>query len=137
MVKCPVCAKDINELDESCPYCHIVFDDMIEEENSTLEERTDVNSEIHKEENNNEKTITNAKCLNFMANINIILSIIGAIVIWVNFSTIEYKTTSKYATPVTEVNWYGIFGGIGMLIIGFTLFFLLKTIVDIYWKEEK
>lgn len=52
MIKCTVCKNEINELDESCPYCQIVFDDMIEEENKTLEERTDVNLEIHKEENN-------------------------------------------------------------------------------------
>lgn len=84
----------------------------------------------------NEKN-TNADCLNAMATVNIILSIIGAIAIWVNFSTIEYTTTSKYATPVTEINWYGILGGIAVLIAGFTLFFLLKTIVDIYWEVEK
>lgn len=135
MVKCPVCGKDINELDESCPYCHIVFDDMIEEVEEMKEE-----PEIRKEQNsvnNNEETITNAKCLNFMANLNIILSIICAIVIWVNFSTIEYKTTSKYATSITEINWYGIFGGFGVLIAGFTLFFLLKTVVDIYGEVEK
>ncbi len=132
MVKCPVCRKDINELDESCPYCHIVFDDDINED---VEEKYK-EVEIHKEEKNDEKKITNAKCLNFMANINIILSIISAIIIWANFSIIEYKATSKYATSFTEINWYGIFGGFGVLIVGFTVFFLLKTVVDIYNEVE-
>ena len=52
MVKCPVCRKDINELDESCPYCHIVFDDDINEDvqetedlKTNLEEISDITLE--------------------------------------------------------------------------------------------
>ena len=31
MVECPTCKKEINELDERCPYCNTIFEDMIEE----------------------------------------------------------------------------------------------------------
>lgn len=119
-MKCPVCKANVNELDEVCPVCKTNFDDY----------------EKGKQKFKEEPKKTNADYLNFMAIINIVLSIIGAITIWVNFSTIEYTTTSKYATPVTDINWYGILGGIGILIIGFTVFFLLKTIIDIYDKVE-
>lgn len=132
MVECPVCKKEINELDESCPYCHIIFDDMIEEVKTS-----EIRAETYEEDVYKQEKSTNADCLNFMANLNIILTIISAISIWVMFSTIEYKTTSKYATYVTEINWYGVIGGFGVLIVGFTLFFLLKTVADIYWRVEK
>lgn len=121
MIKCPVCKKKISELDERCPYCHINLDDITED----VEES---------------KRITSADCLNVMANINIILSIIGAILIWVNFGTTEITHKGTYfSSGYTEnvANWYGIFGGIVILIAGFTLFFLLKTIVDIYWEVER
>lgn len=84
-----------------------------------------------RKENFMKKKKTNADCLNAMASLNIVLSIIGAIAIWLNFSTIEYK--SGYS----EANWYGIIGGISVLVVGFTLFFLLKTVADIYWEVEK
>ncbi len=119
-MKCPVCKANVNELDEVCPVCKANFDDY----------------EKGKEKFKEEPKKTNADYLNYMAIINIVLSIIGAIAIWVNFSTIEYTTTSKYATPVTEINWYGIFGGIAVLIAGFTLYFLLKTVIDIYDEIE-
>ncbi len=70
---------------------------------------------------------TNADYLNFMANLNIVLSIIGTIAIWVNFGMTEYD----------EFNWIGIISGIAVLIAGFTLFFLLQTIIDIYEEVEK
>lgn len=94
---------------------------------------TEANQVIDKKE---EKR-TNADCLNFMANLNIILSIIGAIAIWINFSTIKYKATSIYGSTYSEINWIGIIGGFAVLLGGFTLFFLLKTIVDIYYEVEK
>lgn len=78
---------------------------------------------------------TNADILDFMANLNIVLTVISSIVIWFKFSTIE--TVSKYGIATTEMNWYGIIGGFVILISGFTLFFLLKTVVDIYWEVEK
>lgn len=140
MVKCPVCKKEISELDESCPYCHTIFDDMTESDDMTEEI-----SETERKTENYEKEIydkkrTNADCLNFIANINIILSIIGAILIWVNFGTAEITHKSTYFSngyTETIANWYGIFGGVAVLIAGFTLYFLLKTIVDIYWETEK
>ena len=123
MIKCPVCKKEISELDESCPYCNIVFN----ADNSVKE-----NSEYGKK--------NNAYYLNIMAYVNIILSIAGAILIWINFGTAEVAHKSTYLSSgytETIANWYGIFGGVAVLIIGFTLFFLLKTIVDIYWEIEK
>jgi len=63
-----------------------------------------------------------------VAFINIVLSIIATILIWINFSV------SKITD---EINLLGITGGIAVLITGFTLFFLLRTIVDIYRKVEK
>lgn len=120
-MRCPVCKEKVNELDEVCPNCKTNFDEY----------------EEHEKKYTKEFKNTNADRLNFMAYINLVLSIVGAIAIWVNFSTIEYKATSKYATSITEINWYGIFGGIGILIVGFTLFFLLKTVADIYWEVGK
>lgn len=123
-MKCPVCKEKINELDEVCPNCKTKFDDY-ERKYGKREEST------------------NANRLNVMANINIILSIIGAIAIWANFSTLEVMTQSTYKNyssgyyTDTVINWYGILGGLGVLIVGFTLFFLLKTIADIYWEVEK
>lgn len=116
MIQCPVCRKEVSELDESCPYCGIEFDDT-------------VTGEKYKNENLEGEDISfgNAKCLNIMAYINITLSIVAAILIWINFSI------SKITD---EVNLLGIFGGIAILIMGFTSFFLLKTIVDIYRKVE-
>ena len=69
----------------------------------------------------------NADALNFMAVINIIISIVGAITVWSNFGTTRYE----------ETNWFGIIGGLAILIVGFTQFFLLKTVVDIYDKVDK
>lgn len=113
-MRCPVCKANVNELDEICPVCKTNFEDY----------------ERAKENFKEEIKKTNADFLNIMAYINIILSIIATVIIWVNFSTIEYR--SGY----TETNWYGVFGGIGILIAGFTLFFLLKTVVNIYDKIE-
>lgn len=136
MVKCPVCQKEISELDEKCPYCHIIFDDMISE--NIQEER--IIQEIQTEENAEYKSRNNANYLNIMAYINIVLSIVGAISIWVCFSTVEVTKKYTYSSGTYTdqvINWYGIFGGLGILIVGFTLFFLLKTLCDIYWKVER
>lgn len=123
-MKCPVCKEKVNELDEVCPNCKTNFDEY--------ERKYEKKSES-----------TNADRLNVMANINIMLSIIGAILIWVNFSTMEvtkesiFKNYSSGHYTATVINWYGVIGGIAVLIVGFTLFFLLKTIVDIYKEVEK
>ena len=81
--------------------------------------------EIQQTNNNEEKTKTrNADYLEKMAYVNVILFVIGAIYVIAN-------------SFVDEVNWIGIAIGIATLIVGFTLFFLLRTIVDIYRKVEK
>lgn len=142
MVKCPVCKKEINELDESCPYCHIIFDDMIDEDFQETEELIEEIKEENNQAENNTKdlSICNADKLNIMANVNIIISIVGAFLLWCNFSTIEITKKYTYTSGTytdTVINWYGILGGVGILIAGFTLFFLLKTVADIYWEVEK
>lgn len=112
-MKCPKCDAEIEENVTNCPYC---------------------GSEVKELEKQEERT--NADCLNFMANLNIVLSIISAIAVWVNFSTIEVIGRYTYETT-TKTNWFGIIGGFGILIAGFTLFFLLKTIVDIYNEVQR
>lgn len=77
----------------------------------------------------------NASCLNFMANLNLILSIIGSIIIFIKFSVI--KDVSIYGVEHNSINWIGIISGIGIFIGGLTLFFLFETIVDIYWEVER
>lgn len=129
MVECPVCKKEISELDESCPYCHINLIDMAED---SEEKRKTI--EIH------DRGIASADCLNIMANLNLILSIISAIIIWFCFSTTEITKNYTYISGTYTdkvINWYGILGGVAILFTGFTLFFLLKTIVDIYYEVEK
>lgn len=82
------------------------------------------NMKLEEDRNIEENTRTNADCLNDIANINLVLSIIGAVWILAN-------------SFIDKVNWMGITIGIASLIAGTTLFFLLKTIVDIYWEVEK
>lgn len=142
MVECPKCKKEISELDEKCPYCNTEFEDMkneVSEVTKVLKQITKEN-ECDIEDCTQHTSVCNAQCLNVMAYINIILSIIGAIFVWCNFSTIEIQGKYSYIlekyTTSTEINWYGIAGGFGVLIAGFTLFFLLKTIIDIYWKVK-
>lgn len=137
MVECPTCKKQINELDEKCPYCNTIFEDMIEKVEKIKE---NVKIEEENEKYREEKERTNADYLNFMAVVNIIISIIGAITVWCNFATTEvfYKATYlRESYTETTANWGGIIGGIAILIVGFTQFFLLKTVVDIYDKVAK
>ena len=137
MVECPTCKKEINELDERCPYCNTIFEDMIEE---TEEIKENIKIEKENEEYQEEKERTNADILNFMAVVNIIIFIVGAIIIWCNFATTEVFHKATYLREgytETIVNWGGIIGGIAILIVGFTQFFLLKTVVDIYDKVAK
>lgn len=102
-MKCPVCKKEISELDEICPNCKTNFDDY---------ER---NKKGHTKEVYEGKV--NADYLNIMAFINIILTFIGAI-----------------AICIYNISILTIITAIGILIAGFTLFFLLRTIVDIYYN---
>ncbi len=81
--------------------------------------------EIQENNKDEEKTKTkNADYLEKMAYVNVILFVIGAIYVIAN-------------SFVDEMNLIGITIGIATLIVGFTLFFLLRTIVDIYRKVEK
>ena len=68
---------------------------------------------------------TNADKLQILAYINIVIAIISAIIVWIKFSFISINGKDA-------VNWFGIIGGICLLITGLTIFYLLKTIVDIY-----
>ena len=123
-MRCPICKEKVNELEDVCPNCKTNFEEY--EKEKKFREMSEG---------------SNADRLNIMAYINLILSIIGAICIWINFSKVEVVGKYNYITrdyaKSTVTNWYGIFEGIGVLIAGLTLFFLLKTIVDIYWKVEK
>lgn len=118
-MKCPICKANVNELADFCPNCKTNFDEY----------------EKYSKKHRKEGSRINADVLDFVANLNIVLTVISSIIIWFKFSTIE--TVSKYGTTTTEMNWYGIAGGFVILISGFTLFFLLKTVVDIYWEVEK
>lgn len=69
--------------------------------------------------------------LNIFAAINLIISIISAVYIWVNFSvTNTAYSYSSYTT--TTINWSGIIAGAGVLLGGLTLYYTLSTIADIY-----
>lgn len=109
-MKCPVCKEEVNEGENSCPHCKIIF--------------TDFDDKIDNEEDKIAKGRTNADWLNSIANINLIISIIVSIITWVEF----FDTT---------INWWGVVVIGAILLSGVTLFFLLKTVVDIYNKVKK
>lgn len=104
-MKCSNCNTEIEDWRVECPKCKI-------------------NIEKYNEGERKVAKTTNADCLNLMATINIVLSIIGAITVWANYGMTKYS----------DFNWIGIASGIGILIAGFTVFFLLKTVVDIHDK---
>lgn len=107
MVKCPKCGKEVEEWRAECPYCRINFEKYNQDSrNDNLESRN------------------NAYYLNILSITNLIISIVGAILIWINY----------YKDYYDNINWIGIIGGIAVLIGGLTLFFLLRTITDIYYK---
>lgn len=86
-MKCPVCKTKVNELDEVCPNCKTNFDDY----------------EEHYKKHEREEKRTNANCLNVLAVINLIISILGTITIWVTF--FSYRTVDKYGKITLETNW--------------------------------
>lgn len=110
-MECPNCKKEIEDWRAECQYCNINFEDY-EKGKEKFKERTKK---------------TNADVLNIIAIINLCLSIVGALIIGIYYGVIEYD----------EMNWIGIITGIGVLLSGITLFFVLETIVDIYRKVEK
>ncbi len=124
-MKCPVCKNKIKDiLADECPYCKTKFDDVKERK--------------YKTNYNNEKC--NADILNVFANINLIISIIVAIFIWIRFSVIEkigeYNFIKGEYAKTAEINWCAILGGIGIIFSGLTLYFTLKTIIDIFDKVD-
>lgn len=108
-MKCPICKANIDELDEICPNCKTNFDDY--EKNKNIQQKRD------SRDMDDEKV--SADYLNIMANIDIMLTIISAIAIF--FYDFSIVNTVLAVT---------------ILISGFTIFFLLKTIVDIYYNTE-
>jgi hypothetical protein len=80
--------------------------------------------------NENKEKRTNADNLHTVACIYVLLSIISAIIVWTKFSIVE-------RTYADAINWFAILGGIAILFIGATIYFLFETIVDIYEKVEK
>lgn len=119
MVKCPKCGGEVEEWSNECPYC-----------------------KINLEKYNKGETINrnNAYWLNILAIINIVLSIIASITIFINYSTMEVIEDYDYISGTyteTVINWIGIIGGIAVLITGFTIYFTLKTIIDIHNMTEE
>mgnify|MGYP005791972243 CR=1 FL=1 len=107
-MKCTNCGKEIENWRAECPYCKMNFE-------------------------KNKQNSSNAKYLNIMANINLVICIIGAISIII--SSIIYA--NEEYLEITEIIWIPLVIAIGLIIGGFTIFFLLRTIIDIYRKIEK
>lgn len=103
-MKCPVCETKVSDLDTICPNCHIQLYD----------------DNTNKEDNNfSEREGKNADRLEIIANINLFIIILA---------TIYY-----FYEGFTNEAFYIIIG-IGLLLSGLTIYFTLKTIVDIYYK---
>ena len=77
----------------------------------------------------------NADWLGIIAVINLIIFIIVAIVIWVAPFIMEEEIL--FFEDTGEINLINIILGLGILLSGFTQYFLLKTVQDIYYKVEK
>lgn len=109
-MECPNCKKEIEDWRAECPNCKINIEKYNEGKRQQFNK------------------VENATFLNIFAYIDIIVSIIGTILIWINYSISDITK---------EINIIGIATGLAVLIGGFTLFFLLKTIVDICWRLER
>lgn len=107
-MKCTNCGKEIEDWRAECPYCKMNFE-------------------------KNKQSSSNAKYLNIMANINLVICIIGAISIII--SSIIYA--NEEYLEITEIIWIPLAIAISLTIGGFTIFFLLRTIIDVYRKVEK
>lgn len=115
MIKCPKCGKEIDEWENVCPYCKTNF---------------------NKFDRGQGEIRNHAYWLNAFAIIDLIISIIASIIVFINYSTIEI-TDKIGASSEIAINWIGILGGIGIFITGLTTYFLLETIVDIYDMTEE
>lgn len=112
---CPNCKVEVKDeliKNGKCPFCEYKLQENMARETS---EKIKMHiGDIH------------AKRLNMMANVNIVLSIIGAMIVLVSYFS-EYYSLNIYVISIA----------IGILIFGFTQYYLLKTVVDIYNKEKR
>lgn len=139
-MKCPVCKSSISELDEICPVCKTNLEEY-ERDNKveyiTNDDYTDKYNNYHK----NNIGGTRANTLSMLAKINLVISFISSIVVWIAFSTVEimgdYDYILKKYETTTVTNWYAIFGGIGIIFMGILIYYTLMTIVDIFEKVDK
>ena len=86
------------------------------------------------ERNMNNKA-KNAEWLGIMAVINLVICILATIAIWVAPFILEEEFF--IFEDKGGINVPAVILGIGVLISGFTQYFLLKTIQDIYYKIKK
>ena len=106
-MKCPICETEVSDYESKCPNCKIdLYDDK---------------------ENLNENVKDNADHLEILANINLVIFIASSIVCFCGVITeiIEYGSIENYVLLIT---------GVSSLLVGFTLYYLLKTVADIYNK---
>lgn len=117
-MKCPICKEKVSELESICPNC-----------------KTNLNEYEKSRSNRHIIEGTNAHKLSIMANINLIACIITSIILIVP----NLLDLSAMINGISSNNssWITIILSLGTLIIGFTVYFLLKTIGDIYYKVEK
>lgn len=111
-MKCPICNKEYEDWRAQCPYC------KGKEKYATDGERS------------------NADCLSVVANINLAIFIIASLYYFYNvFISLVELINYSYVEGITiGIN---LIYGVSLLLVGFTVFFLLKTIVDIYYKINK
>lgn len=104
-MKCPVCKTEVSDFDSICPNCKI---QLYDENNIDNESKYSY-----------EKESKNAEWLEIIANINLVIIILAVIYYF-------YEGFTNEASNIII--------GIGLLISGLTIYLLLKTIVDIYYK---
>lgn len=139
-MKCPVCKSEISELDEVCPVCKTNLDEYKKEYgNSYIAEEGYIycpscNRKIEDwrgecpycrnktDGNNNGKTFTNAQCLNIIASIYLVITILSIAAIFI------------LIINGAENTFLHIIMAFSILFFGLTIYFLLKTIVDIFNK---
>lgn len=111
-MKCPNCNREIEDWRGECPHCKSKADSMGDVER------------------------TNADCLNIVANINLAIFIIASLYYWYNVLTGIYEIVN-YGFDEINIFIINLICGLSLILVGFTIFFLLKTIIDIYYKVNK
>lgn len=105
-MKCPVCETEVSDFDSICPNCQIQLYD----------------NNIDKESNHSYgKESKNADRLEIIANINLFIIILAVIYYF-------YEGFTNEAVYIII--------GIGLLLSGLTIYFVLKTIVDIFDRVD-